>query len=64
MAGAKLLERYKEICEKYPELSQAADTDWTEETYPVESITLIHNGTRAEKHEPMMLFAMEKLLHS
>ena len=28
MAGAKLLERYKEICEKYPELSQAADTDW------------------------------------
>ena len=64
MAEAKLLERYKEICEKYPELSQAADTDWTEETYPVESITLIHNGTRAEKHEPMMLFAMEKLLEN
>ncbi len=33
-------------------------------TYPVESITLIHNGTRAEKHEPMMLFAMEKLLEN
>ena len=64
MAETKLLERYKEICEKYPELSQAADTDWTEETYPVESITLIHNGTRAEKHEPMMLFAMEKLLEN
>ena len=59
---AKLLEHYQEICEKYPELGTAAETDWTKETYPAESITLINNGTQAAKHEPIMFYTLEKLM--
>lgn len=61
-AEAKLLEHYQEICEKYPELGTAAETDWTKETYPAESITLINNGTQAAKHEPIMFYTLEKLM--
>lgn len=61
-AEAKLLEHYQEIYEKYPELGTAAETDWTKETYPVESITLINNGTQAAKHEPIMFYTLEKLM--
>lgn len=61
-AEAKLLEHYQEICEKYPELGTAAETDWTKETYPAESITLINNGTQAAKHEPIMFYTLEMLM--
>lgn len=47
-AEAKLLEHYQEICEKYPELGTAAETDWTKETYPAGDITLITTGLRRQ----------------
>ena len=46
----------------FQELGTAAETDWTKETYPAESITLINNGTQAAKHEPIMFYTLEKLM--
>lgn len=57
---SQLEKRYQDLCDIYADIENY--DSWYEDTIPADKITLIHNGTKAERKEPVILECLEELL--
>lgn len=67
MKEEKVTEAYETLKNRYLSVCQKNETiknyeNWLEDTYPAKKITFLHNGIRAEKKEPVMLYELEHIM--